>query len=62
MLQAWATGSGRQVYCYQAGIIQKQHKKLDASIKKSGQVQTHQQELSISPCLYYSATHQQAEI
>ena len=34
MLQAWATGSGRQVYCYQAGIIQKQHKKLDASIKK----------------------------
>ena len=33
MLQAWATGSGRQVYCYQAGIIQKQHKKLDASIK-----------------------------
>jgi len=34
MLQAWVTGSGRQVYCYQAGIIQKQHKKLDASTKK----------------------------
>jgi len=33
MNKTWVTGSGRQVY-YQAGIIQRQHKKLDASIKK----------------------------
>jgi len=34
MNKTWVTGSGRQVY-YQAGIIQRQHKKLDASIKKN---------------------------